>query len=70
MFIALNVVLTSFLNTLIPKPAASGPTVMGFFADPRNLTLLIPIGIFGGGFVEELQRIFEWPRTHSATCLR
>jgi membrane protease YdiL (CAAX protease family) len=46
------------MNGLIPRPPASGPSVMTFFKDPANLLAWIPIGIFGGGIVEELQRIF------------
>jgi CAAX protease family protein len=58
MFIGLNVALDSVMNTLIPRPPASGPSVMTFFKDPANLLAWIPIGILGGGIVEELQRIF------------
>ena len=62
MFIALNVVLGSVLGSLLPRPAASGPTIMSFFNEPRNLLAWLPIGIFGGGVVEELQRIFIFTR--------
>lgn len=58
MFIGLNVALDSVMNALIPRPPASGPSVMTFFKEPGNLLAWLPIGIFGGGIVEELQRIF------------
>lgn len=58
MFIGLNVALDSVMNALIPGPQAGGPSVMTFFKEPGNLLAWIPIGIFGGGIVEELQRIF------------
>jgi membrane protease YdiL (CAAX protease family) len=58
MFVGLNVALDSMMSSLIPRPPASGPSIMAFFKEPGNLLLWIPIGIFGGGIVEELQRIF------------
>jgi len=58
MFLGLNVALDSVMNALIPRPPASGPSVMAFFKEPANLLAWIPIGILGGGIVEELQRIF------------
>lgn len=62
MFIALNVVLTSVLESFIPKPPANGPSIMALFADSRNLIPMLLIGIFGGGFVEELERVFQITR--------
>jgi membrane protease YdiL (CAAX protease family) len=62
MFVVLNVVLDSVMNTLIPRPPSSGPSVMAFFKNPRNLLVWLPIGIFGGGVVEELERIFVLTR--------
>jgi uncharacterized protein len=62
MFIGLNVALDSLLNSLIPRPPASGPTILSFFKEPRNLLVWLPIGLFGGGVVEELQRIFVLTR--------
>lgn len=58
MFIGLNVALDSLLNAVFPRNAASGPSVMAFFKEPLNLLVWLPIGILGGGVVEELQRIF------------
>ena len=58
MFVGLNVVLTSVMNSLIPHPASSAASVMSFFKQPRNLLVWLPIGIFGGGLVEEMERIF------------
>lgn len=62
MFVALNVVLGSVMNSLLPRPATSGPSIFTFFKEPRNLLAWLPIGIFGGGVVEELQRIFIFTR--------
>ena len=58
MFIGLNVALDSVMNSLIPRPPSDGPSIMSFFKQPGNLLVWVPIGIFGGGVVEELQRIF------------
>jgi membrane protease YdiL (CAAX protease family) len=62
MFVGLNVVLDSVLNSVFPRPASSGPGIMAFFKSPRNLVAWLPIGIFGGGVVEELERIFVLTR--------
>jgi membrane protease YdiL (CAAX protease family) len=62
MFIALNVVLGSVMSSLLPRPVTSGPSIFIFFKEPRNLLAWLPIGIFGGGVVEELQRIFTFTR--------
>lgn len=58
MFVALNVALASVMNSLIPRPPASGPSIISFFRQPGNLLVWFPIGIFGGGVVEELERVF------------
>jgi uncharacterized protein len=62
MFVMLNVLLTAVLNSLIAQPASGGPGIMAFFRSPRNLLAWLPIGIFGGGVVEELERIFVLTR--------
>lgn len=58
MFFVFNVGLGSIMGSLFPRPADSGPSVMAYFRQPANLLVWLPIGIFGGGVVEELQRIF------------
>jgi membrane protease YdiL (CAAX protease family) len=58
MFVGLNVMLDSLMNSIFPRPAASGPGIMAFFRSPAHLVAWLPIGIFGGGVVEELERIF------------
>jgi len=58
MFVGLNVALDSMMNSLFPRPPASGPSIMAFFKEPANLLVWLPIGIFGGGIIEELERIF------------
>lgn len=62
MFVGFNVALDSLMNALIPRPPAGGPSLMRFFEDPRHLLAWLPIGILGGGLVEELQRIFVLTR--------
>ena len=62
MFFALNVALGAVMQSLLPRPAGNGPTIASFFNEPRNLLAWLPIGIFGGGVVEELQRIFIFTR--------
>jgi membrane protease YdiL (CAAX protease family) len=62
MFVGLNVVLDSVMNSLIPRSATDGPSITDFFKSPRNLLAWLPIGILGGGVVEELQRIFVLTR--------
>ena len=62
MFVGLNALLDSLLNSIFPRPAASGPGIMAFFRSPANLAAWLPIGIFGGGVVEELERIFVLTR--------
>jgi membrane protease YdiL (CAAX protease family) len=58
MFVVFNAALQSMLGAIVPQPPASGPSMMSFFRDPKHLLAWLPIGIFGGGVVEELQRIF------------
>ena len=58
MFVGLNVALDSMMNSLISRPPASGPSITTFFKQPWNLLVWLPIGIFGGGVVEKIQRIF------------
>lgn len=62
MFVGLNVVLDSVMNHLIPRPPSSDPSITVFFKSPRNLLAWLPIGILGGGVVEELERIFVLTR--------
>ena len=66
MFVGLNVALNSLMNSLIPAPPASGPSVMMFFKQPANLLIWLPIGILGGGVVEEIERIFILTRFEKA----
>ena len=62
MFVGLNVMLDSVMNHLIPRPPSNAPSITAFFKTPRNLLAWLPIGIFGGGVVEELERIFVLTR--------
>lgn len=61
MFLLLNIGLTSILNGIFPKSASSG-SIMAYFNDTRNLYIWLAIGIFGGGVVEEVVRIFMLTR--------
>ena len=61
MFLLFNVGLSSILNIIFPQPA--GPSsIFIYFKDPKNLFIWLMIGIFGGGLVEELMRIFVLTR--------
>jgi membrane protease YdiL (CAAX protease family) len=62
MFAGLNVAFNSVMNSLIPNSDASARSVASFFKQPANLLIWLPIGIVGGGIVEELQRIFVLTR--------
>jgi len=66
MFVALNVVLSSALSALLPGPGGGGPSILSFFREPRNLLIWLPIGVIGGGIVEEIQRIFVLTRFEMA----
>jgi len=62
MFFVLNIGLTAVLEPVFPRPTQHGPTILSFFAQWNNLLIWLPIGIFGGGVVEELERIFVLTR--------
>lgn len=62
MFLFLNVGLTAALEAVIPRPTQQGPSILSFFAQWSNLIIWLPIGVFGGGVVEELERIFVFTR--------
>ena len=61
MFLLLNIGLTSILNSIFPMQATSG-SFLTYFSEPRNLYIWLAIGIFGGGVVEEVMRIFMLTR--------
>jgi membrane protease YdiL (CAAX protease family) len=62
MFLGLNIGLSAALNALIPPSPDTVSSVMSFFRDPVHLLAWLPIGIFGGGVGEELERIFVLTR--------
>ncbi|MEO5798250.1 MAG: CPBP family intramembrane glutamic endopeptidase [Gemmatimonadales bacterium] len=62
MFLALNVALDSAMRAIFPVAPTTDPSINVYFADPRHLLAWLPIGIFGGGVVEELERIFVFTR--------
>ncbi len=62
MFVGLNVAFNSVMNSLIRSSPAGGHSVASFFKQPANLLIWLPIGIVGGGVVEELERIFVLTR--------
>jgi membrane protease YdiL (CAAX protease family) len=57
MFLFISIGLTTALNTIFGKPAAS-ESILKYFSDPRNLYTWLAIGVLGGGVVEEVMRIF------------
>ncbi len=61
MFLFVNIGLTSILNSIFPISATSR-SVLTYFTEPRNLYIWLAIGIFGGGLVEEVVRIFMLTR--------
>lgn len=62
-----DIVLTSTLMTIFPQGRAEGLGGLGaLFANPWNLPGLLLAGAIGGGFVEELQRVFILTRFRSA----
>ncbi len=62
-FIGIDVVLTTVLGSLISRssPGAVG-AITTFFRDPVHLLAWIPVGVIGGGCVEELERAFVLTR--------
>ena len=61
MFLVFNIGLNNVMGYIFPKPANSG-SINAYFSEPSNLYIWLVIGIFGGGFVEELMRIFMLTR--------
>jgi membrane protease YdiL (CAAX protease family) len=61
MFLIINVGLTSILNGLFPLPATS-KSILAYFSERQNLYIWLAIGVLGGGFVEEVMRIFMLTR--------
>ncbi len=62
LFVLLNVVLSSILASVISDEAHSGSAIDFLFKDSRKIFIWMLIGIFGGGLVEELARIFVLTR--------
>lgn len=61
MFLLFNIGLSSVLNNIFPQPKDSSGILI-FFKDSKNLFTWLIIGIFGGGLVEEVMRIFVLTR--------
>lgn len=57
-FALINIALNPVMKTLFPQEVDTGPGIMAHFADPAYLWLWIVASLVGGGFVEELQRVF------------
>jgi len=62
LFLLFNVGLNSILSGIFPKPESTDNSLLRYFSDRGNLFAWMMIGIFGGGFVEELVRIFSLTR--------
>lgn len=58
LFLLFNVFLSNVMQQLLPDPPSNSRSIASFFNTPANLIAWLPIGIFGGGVVEELERIF------------
>jgi membrane protease YdiL (CAAX protease family) len=56
-FALIRLLVSPLLSGVFPE-ANQGPRIMVHFQEPSNLWIWLLIGIFGGGFVEELQRTF------------
>jgi membrane protease YdiL (CAAX protease family) len=62
-FIILNVVLPTALAAVVNTPGAENAgSLTVFFRDPAHLLAWIPIGVIGGGLVEEIERAFVLTR--------
>ncbi len=61
LFLLFNIGLNNVLSNVFPKPATS-VSILDYFNETWNLYVWLAIGIFGGGFVEELMRIFMLTR--------
>jgi membrane protease YdiL (CAAX protease family) len=58
-FVVLNVALPTALAAVLRLPGSENAgSLTEFFRDPANLLAWIPIGIIGGGVVEEIERAF------------
>lgn len=58
-FVVLNVALPTALAAVLRLPGGENAgSLTGFFRDPSNLLVWLPIGVIGGGIVEELERAF------------
>ena len=62
-FVFINIGLNSLLQVVLPDTAeTNGVDMTIYFEDSSYLIVWILLGIFGGGFVEELERIFVLTR--------
>lgn len=58
-FVVLDAVLPTALAAMLRLPGAEGAgTLTALFRDPAHLLVWIPIGVIGGGGVEEIERAF------------
>jgi len=66
LFVLLNVMLSSLLSSVFPGDGSGDNPAAHLFRDPQNIYIWLLIGILGGGFVEELSRIFVLTRFEKA----
>ncbi len=57
-WIIVHIVVNPTLKAMLPANAAQSVNMAAYFREPFALLVWIPLVIFAGGFVEELQRIF------------
>jgi len=62
-FVLINVALATAVGAVIPRSSEGAVgAITTFFRDRLHLLAWIPIGVIGGGFVEELERAFVLTR--------
>ena len=62
LFITIHLIIHPVINAVLPATAGQGPDMASYFSDVPHLIVWLLIGIVGGGFIEELQRVFVLTR--------
>jgi membrane protease YdiL (CAAX protease family) len=57
-WLIIHVMINPAIKSLMPVPSAQPVNMAAYFKEPEQLLIWIPLVIFAGGFVEEVQRIF------------
>ena len=61
-FIIANILFSSILDSVNPSGNTTNSQLFSLLSNSANLPVFLFLGIFGGGFVEEIQRIFVLTR--------